>query len=165
MLYAEDIATHSAYKITSYNLGTTLELEEPGNVQTARDFRPLLITSTKADIFNSEFEESSSWAGETTPQTTSTNSIALAAQYNATQNISLLGAFGLTRNLWTPDIENYESESGWEANLGVIYKLLNNFSYEMHFGYMDTGNLFTERSSYSDVESIIMVSNRLTMSF
>ena len=87
------------------------------------------------------------------------------AQFNATKKFSLLGAFGLTRNLWAPDSINYENESSWEANLGVIYKLLNNLSYEIHFAYMDTGDLFTERSSYNDVESIIMVSNQLTMSF
>jgi hypothetical protein len=165
VLYAEDIATHNAYKITSYNLGTALELQKNKDIHTARNYHPLLITSTKADILNSEYDQSSSWGGETTPHITSTKGIALSAQYNATEKIALLGAFGLTRNLWTPDIIDYESESGWEANLGVIYKLLNNLAYEVHFAYMDTGDLFTERNSYNDVESIIMVSNRLTMSF
>ncbi len=70
-----------------------------------------------------------------------------------------------TKNLWSPDSINYGNESSWEANLGVIYKLMNNLSFELHFAYMDTGDLYTRRSSYSDVESIIMVSNRLTMSF
>lgn len=67
--------------------------------------------------------------------------------------------------MWTPDNVEYENESSWEANLGFIYKLVNNLSYEVHFGYMDTGDLFTDQSSYSDVENIIMVSNQLTMSF
>jgi hypothetical protein len=30
---------------------------------------------------------------------------------------------------------------------------------------MDTGDLFSDKSTYADVESIIMISNRLTMSF
>ena len=58
---------------------------------------------------------------------------------------------------------NYDSS--WEANLGVIYKLFNNFSYEMHFGFMDTGDIFKKSNAYSDVESIVMISNQLTMSF
>jgi hypothetical protein len=30
---------------------------------------------------------------------------------------------------------------------------------------MDTGDIFKERNAYTDVESIIMISNQLTMSF
>jgi hypothetical protein len=105
-----------------------------------------------------------SW-GEETPHLSNTSGIALSATINATPKIAVQGAFGVTRNLWSPDSLSYENESSWEANLGVIYKLLNNLSYELHFGYMDTGNLFTDRSSYTNVESIIMVSNQLTMSF
>lgn len=165
VLYAGDTATHSAYRITSYNLGADLELNDKVRLLPKQNYQPLLITSTKADILQNEYEGSASWNGETSVTTPRTNSIALSAQYNATQKVSVQGAFGITKNLWTPDIADYESESGWEANLGVIYRVLNNLSYEMHFGYMDTGKLFSERSSYSDVENIIMISNRLTMSF
>lgn len=165
LLYAGDTETHRAYKITSYNLGADFELRDGATIPPGKNYQPLLITSTKADILNNEYEGSASWNGETSVTTTQTNSVAVSAQYDATQKISLQGVFGITRNLWTPDIADYESESGWEANLGVIYKVLNNLSYEMHFGYMDTGKLFSERSSYTDVENIIMISNRLTMSF
>ncbi len=165
LLYAGEAESHRAYKITSYNLGTGFELH--GNVSSSpgSNYQPLLITSTKADILNNEYEGSGSWNGDSSVTVARTNSLAVSAQYDATHKISLQGAFGITKNLWTPDIADYESESGWEANLGVIYRILNNLSYEMHFGYMDTGKLFSERSSYTDVENIIMISNRLTMSF
>jgi len=165
MLYAGEVESHRAYRITSYNLGADFELR--GNIPDSpgANFQPLLITSTKADILNNQYEGSASWDGDTSVTTAPTKSLAVSAQYDATQKVSLQGAFGITRNLWTPDIADYESESGWEANLGIIYKVLNNLSYEMHFGYMDTGKLFSERSSYTDVENIIMISNRLTMSF
>lgn len=161
---AEDIKTHNVYKVTSYNLGAILDQQETSDKRLSANFSPLLITSSASDILNSEHEGTVSWV-ETDSHTANTRGIAVAAQFNATQNFAFLGAIGLTRNLWAPDSINYENESSWEANLGVIYKLLNNLSYEIHFAYMDTGDLFTERSSYSDVESIIMVSNRLTMSF
>ena len=38
-------------------------------------------------------------------------------------------------------------------------------AYEVHFGYMDTGDLFQEVDTYSEVESILMISNQLTLSF
>ncbi len=162
---SEEIQTHSAYKVTSYNLGAILDMQDaPTKKKFSHNFSPLLITNSTSDILDNEHEGSVSWV-ETDSHTANTRGIAVAAQFNATRNFALLGAFGLTKNLWAPESMNYENESSWEANLGVMYRLLNNLSYEIHFAYMDTGDLFTERSSYSDIESIIMVSNRLTMSF
>jgi hypothetical protein len=162
--HAEGKTTHSAYKVTSYNLGAILGAQETESSRYSSDFKPLLITSGASDILNSEHEGKVP-LGEETSHPSNTSGIALSATINASQKIAVQGAFGVTRNLWSPDSLNYENESSWEANLGVIYKLLNNLSYELHFGYMDTGNLFTDRSSYTNVESIIMVSNQLTMSF
>lgn len=161
---AGDLQTHSIYKVTSYNLGAILDMQESSKSKFSSSLNPLLITNTTADILDNGYDRTVSWV-ESDSHTASTRGIAVAAQFNASSKISLQGAFGLTKNLWTPDSVNYENESSWEANLGVIYKLLNNLAYEVHFAYMDTGDLFTERNSYGDVESIIMVSNRLTMSF
>ena len=161
---AEDLQTHSIYKVTSYNLGAILDVQESSKSKFSGSFNPLLITNTTADILDNGQDRTVSWV-EADSHTASTRGIAVAAQFSATRKFALHGAFGLTKNLWTPDSINYENESSWEANLGVIYKLLNNLAYEVHFAYMDTGDLFTERDSYNDVESIIMVSNRLTMSF
>ncbi|MCP4340939.1 MAG: hypothetical protein GY799_19140 [Desulfobulbaceae bacterium] len=162
--YAADFNAHSAYKVTSYNLGAIKDL--PGNAALSQssDFNPLLITNTTADVLNSEHQRTVS-LDDTAPDSFNLNSIALSAQFDATKNISLQGTFGVTRNLWTPDLMGSVDGSSWEANLGVIYKLLNNLSYELHFGYMDTGDLFNDRSSYSDVENIIMISNQLSLSF
>lgn len=163
-LCAEGLDTHSAYRVTSYNLGALLNAQGDEFSQTSQNFKPLLITSGAADILNNKHEGTVSW-GEAAPRTSNISGIAVSAEFNATENLSVQGTFGLTRNLWTPDSIDYESESSWEANLGVIYKLLGNLSYELHLGYMDTGDLFKNRSSYTDVESIIMVNNRLTLSF
>ncbi|MFT5700293.1 MAG: hypothetical protein ACI8ZB_003167 [Desulforhopalus sp.] len=156
--------THHAYKVTSYNLGAILDFHKKSSLFETGNFNPLMITSTTSDILNSELQPSVSWV-ETISHNSSSKGIAFSAQYEATDKISFQGAFGITRNLWTPDNVEYENESSWEANLGFIYKLVNNLSYELHFGYMDTGALFNNQSSYSDVENIIMVSNQLSMSF
>jgi hypothetical protein len=163
-LQAGETDTHHAYRVTSYNLGAILDFHKKNSLFESGNFKPLMITSTASDVLNNELQPTVSW-GETVPHTTSSKGIALSAEFEATENIMVKGAFGITRNLWAPESIDYENESSWEANLGFVYKLVDNLSYELHFGYMDTGNLFTEQSSYSDVENIIMVSNRLTMSF
>jgi hypothetical protein len=162
--HAGENSTHSAYRITSYNLGAIADNEKSASSSYSTDFKPLMITGNASDILNSE-HVGRVFLGEAMTPASNTRGVAVAATFDASQNISLQGAFGVTRNLWSPDSLNYEKDSSWEANLGVIYKLLNNISYELHFGYMDTGNLFNDRSSYTNVESIIMISNQLTMSF
>ena len=159
----QDFGTHSAYKVTSYDLSALLNDKNETSSRFFLDFKPLLITSNVADILSSEHFGKVS-LGKDSPDAVA-DGVALSATFDATKKISVQGAFGLTRNHWASDTLNFESESSWEANLGVIYKLLDYLSIELHFGYMDTGSLFTDRSSYSNVESIIMVSNQLTLSF
>ncbi len=162
--WAEDLGTHSAYKVTSYNLGTIVDDQNRSVSHYVTDFNPLLITSTTSDVLQNE-HVGRVFLGDTATSSTNARGVALSATFDATKKISLQGAFGVTRNLLVPESLKYENESSWEANLGVIYRLLGNVSYELHFGYMDTGTLFNDRSSYTNVESIIMISNQLTMSF
>jgi len=157
---AADLETHSVYRVTTYDLGTFLgETEESG--LRIRNYEPLLITGTKADIFTGDPVANTSLAAR--PDKESIKGFAISAEYSATNNFTVQGALGFAQNKW--ETNNVSGEASWEANLGVIYKFLDNLSYEIHFGYMETGDLFKERSTYSDIENIIMVSNKLTMSF
>lgn len=157
---AEEPITHSLYKVTTYNLGTSLDFQDfsPINIQ---KYKPLLITGSKADILGAD--QYRELGHETSADKAATNGFAVAAEYSPLSKLALQGVIGVTKNSWDPSNANHESS--WEANLGVIYKMFKNLSYEMHFGYMDTGDLFKERNTYTDVESIIMISNQLTMSF
>lgn len=157
---AEEPASHSLYKVTTYNLGTSVDFQDFTAVK-IRNYEPLLITGTKSDILDSDQFKNTSLG--TSENKTATDGFAIAAEYSPTASIALQGVVGITKNSWDPNISKHDSS--WEANLGVIYKMFKNFSYEVHFGYMDTGDLFKERNTYKDVESIIMVSNQLTMSF
>lgn len=157
---AEDFETLNVYKLTSYNLGTLLNSQESGGMD-LYNFEPLLITSTKADILTGLNPSPDHLS--TTPDPNNVMGFAIAAEYSASPQLAVQGVFGMAKS--NLDINSGDSYSSWEANLGVVYRLLDNLSYEVHFGYMETGDLFKERSSYSDSESIIMVSNKLTMSF
>ncbi len=160
-VFAQELETHSVYKVTTYNLGALLEDKNNPNLS-LRNYEPLLITSTKADILNNRAVVSQH--PNTTPTPNATRGFAISAEYSASPQIAVQGIFGVTKNnSW--ETQNLDQNASWEANLGLVYRFLDNLSYEIHFGYMETGSLLSERSSYSDVESIIMVSNKLTMSF
>jgi hypothetical protein len=159
---AADLNDHEIYKIVSYSFNPSNNLDESGNVKKINRFDPLLITRTKADLISGqphEIDHFSYTTGKTFAQ-----GFAVAADIHATPDLAFRGVIGITKSgIDTSMKANYDSS--WEANLGVVYKLFNNFSYEMHFGFMDTGDLFKKNNAYSDVESVVMISNQLTMSF
>lgn len=163
MATAADSETHRAFKVTSYDLGTIDNFQGKGPLA-SRNFQPLLITSSIADILNSGQQSTVSASGGIS-DLSPISSFAISGRFDATNTFSLQGAIGVTRNLWKPDLLGDLNDASWEANLGVIYRFFNNLSYELHFGYMDTGRVFSDRNSYSDVESIIMISNKITLSF
>ncbi|MEA3467879.1 MAG: hypothetical protein U9R57_06615 [Thermodesulfobacteriota bacterium] len=89
---------------------------------------------------------------------------AIRAAYAPTANITFHSSLGLTDTSKNRHID-YANRVGWEVDIGLAYKLFNNFAYEVHFGYMDTGELFQESRTYTDVDHITIVVNKLTMSF
>lgn len=157
---AEEPEMLSAYKVTTYNLGALMDFQGSSDIR-LRNYEPLMITSSKADMLNDQAASSNQLS--TTPDIGSSTGFAISAEYQPLSKFLVQGTFGMTRNNWNPGLD--EHESSWEANLGLVYRLLDNLNYEVHFGYMETGDLFRERNSYSDVENIIMVSNKLSMSF
>lgn len=159
---AEGMNDTPEYTITGYSFDYEAVTESEGGLKLETSlFKPLMITNSTSDIFGVDPFTSSllSPTSKSTPR-----GFAIAAEYLATPSLAFHGAIGVTKGNWETDI-SLNSESSWEANLGVVYRLFNSLAYEVHFGYMDTGDLFHNVSTYSDIESIIMVSNQLTLSF
>lgn len=154
---AANLDGHMQYRITSYSLSDG----RGGDSSITTDLGPLLITGSTASFLDDSSYFTTNLLED--PQQ-ATDIFALSADFLATPDLSVRGAFGIAKNQWR-SILDPDYEAGWEANLGVIYNVFNNISYEIHFGYMDTGDLFKERAKYTDVENIIMISNKLTMSF
>jgi hypothetical protein len=88
----------------------------------------------------------------------------IRAAYAPTSSITFHSSFGLTDIMEDTKLD-YTDRIGWEVDLGLAYKFLNHFAYEVHFGYMDTGELFRDSSSLNDVDNITIITNKLTMSF
>ena len=89
---------------------------------------------------------------------------AIRAAYAPTSAITFHSSIGLTDTLGNKELD-YTDRVGWEVDLGMAYRFLNHFAYEVHFGYMDTGELFKESNSFTDVDDITIITNKLTMSF
>lgn len=154
---AADLEGHMEYTIVSY----TLDSELLTGLQEAAQGN-LLITGSSSDILTDSMKNREDFGiGDFKP---ATDVLSLSAGFIATPDLALQGTIGVARNT-EKFIFDPENTSSWEANVGIIYKLFNNINYEVHFGYMETGDLFKEKDSYSDVENIIMISNKLSMSF
>lgn len=152
----------SDYRITGYTFDSDAVSEsESGLLFETSRFKPLMITSSTTDLFG-EDPFGSAFSSQTTGA--APHGWAIAAEYLPTPNLAFHGAIGVTSVAW--DSESRDSlQSSWEANIGVVYNFFNSLSYEVHFGYMDTGDLFQEVDTYSEIESILMISNQLTLSF
>jgi hypothetical protein len=163
-LWASESTEHQIYKLRYYTLGSVFNSDAGGQENSLNGYQSLLIMDKSSDILTSEYNSSVSMI-EAEGYSSNNSGVAFSARIDATDRISVLGAFGMNRNYLRTDGLERRNESSWEANLGLMFKFISNLSYELHLGYMDPGDLFTERSSYTDVEHVIMVSNRLTMSF
>ncbi len=156
--FAADEDTHSVYRVTSYHFGeSNLQKSNAGS----NPYGNLIITGTQADVLGDMNLDNDGLSPSA--KNSLISGFSLSAEYAPTSNIALIGSDGITTSNWEPGAE--DTHSSWEANLGIIYKIFNNVSYGVHFGYMDTGDVYREKNSYSDVESVIMVSNQLSLSF
>ena len=159
---AAELGETSDYRITGFTFDTDAVSESDGGLKFEPSrFRPLMITNSASDVLVGD-----PFVSELSAQTGkyAIHGFAVAAEYLATPNLAFHGAIGVTKGNWDAAAE-LDSESSWEANIGVVYNFFNSLAYEIHFGYMDTGDVFKLSDTYSDVDSIIMISNQLTMSF
>ena len=158
---ASNLETHSAYRVTTYSFGNITDFDSAIAVS-PQEYKPLMITGAAADVLTGQ-------QGLNAPSPIGSNpeaveGFAIAARFEAGKSLAVKSVFGMAHNMGTENLKS-ENRPSWEANLGVIYSLLPNLDIELHLGYMDTGDLFKNRSEYSNVDSIIMISNKLTLSF
>ncbi|MDR0476837.1 MAG: hypothetical protein LBH14_02720 [Desulfobulbaceae bacterium] len=159
--YVLNPETHSAYRVTTYSFGNITDFDSATAIS-PQDYGPLMITSAAADVLSGQQRFNSPTSIGSNPE--AVEGFAIAARFEAGKSLAVKSVFGMTHSMWSDNLKS-ENRSSWEANLGVIYSLLPNLNYELHLGYMDTGDLFKNRSEYSNVDSIIMISNKLTLSF
>lgn len=151
------------YKILAYSLSNGSKTYSEDNTSKSVSFHSLYISPEAMETVLNRDENRLN-----TPQIDINRStyqgFAIKAAYAPTPDITFHSSIGLTDTLENKDIA-YTDRVGWEVDLGLAYKIFNNFAYEVHFGYMDTGELFKESSRFTDVDDITIITNKLTMSF
>jgi hypothetical protein len=164
--YAQDLYDHELYKVVTYSFNDNTDSNGAVIPKKVDHFEPLMITRTKANLMSSQMpadDQNGFTTGRDLVQGM-VQGFAISADYNATPRLAFRGVIGVTKNTNDTSLR-LGFDSSWEANVGVVYKLFNNFSYEVHLGFMDTGDVFKSSSAFHDVENIVMINNQLTMSF
>ena len=136
---------------------------------TGTEFEPLyVLTGRTAGLLNRDQASSVYTAGITQA---GVHALVLAADYKVSDRLALHGAVGYAeadeavQTGGAASYANRDDEYGWEYNVGAAYKLLDNLTYEAHFGYLDTGDYFKSTATTDDTENVYILSHHLTMTF
>jgi hypothetical protein len=125
-------------------------------------FEPLyILTGRHTGMLNNDLFDN--YTG--TMSTAGVHAVVAAVDYAVSNQLSLHGAIG-----WAQADEEQavgqDDEYGWEYNVGAAYKLLDNLTYEAHFGYLDTGDFFNGAGNTPDItENVYVLTHSLTMTF
>ena len=159
---AEELSSHSPYSISTLNFNSS---DEPSGITNApKPYSLLLITGFNSHILENELNSDATVSG-VFDDFSSTKSFVLSGKYDASSRFAITGALGITQKLSTPLSQGYDSKSSLEVNLGIVYQFFDNVSYGFNFGYLDPGDVLSERANYSEDKAIIMISNQLSLSF
>ena len=126
-------------------------------------FEPLyILTGRHTGMLNNDL-----FSGRTTTMSNAgAHAFIVAADYAVSNQLSLHGAIGYAKADETNSIgANVDDEYGWEYNVGAAYKLLDNLTYEAHFGYLDTGDFFQNGDPNANTENVYILTHSLTMTF
>ncbi|MBU1233327.1 MAG: hypothetical protein KKD01_02460 [Proteobacteria bacterium] len=131
---------------------------------TGADFEPLyILTGTKTSLLNNDMGSDNEYG--TAARTAGAHGFVGAADIQATEKLGLHGALGYA--MAADEMAGYDSDYGWEADLGASYKLLDNLTYNLHFGYLASGDFFKLGSTEAGLETndITLLYNNLSMTF
>jgi opacity protein-like surface antigen len=126
-------------------------------------FEPLyILTGRHTGMLNNDI-----FAVNTAMTTAGVHAVIAAADYAVSNQLKLHGAIGYAQadEAETATYTNRDDEYGWEYNIGAAYKLLDNLTYEAHFGYLDTGDFFKSTATTDDTENVYVLTHSLTMTF
>jgi hypothetical protein len=132
---------------------------------TGDDFKPLyILTGDHTDLFNTDTANfTGNSAHESDIEGAGVHALVLHADYKASDKLTLHGALGYA--LADEEAAGWDDDYGWELNVGAAYKLLDNLTYEAHFGYLDTGDFFKEGNAATQTNDVYILSHHLTMKF
>ncbi|MBU1139592.1 MAG: alginate export family protein [Proteobacteria bacterium] len=129
---------------------------------TGADFEPLyVLTGAKVSLLNNDMGSSNDYGKAT--RTAGAHGLVAAADFQATEKLGLHGAFGWAKA--ASEMPGYDSDYGYEFDAGASYKLLDNLTYNLHFGYLVTGDFYQMGNAAVDTNDITLLYNNLSMTF
>ncbi|HIJ89427.1 MAG: hypothetical protein OEV89_01030 [Desulfobulbaceae bacterium] len=139
------------------------ELNAASSSGTGDLFEPLyILTGRHTGMLNNDL-----FSGHTaTLGNSGVHAVVAAADYAVSKELTLHGAIGWAK-ADEVSVANtlQDDEYGWEYNVGAAYKLLDNLTYEAHFGYLDTGDYFNGNTTVDTTNNIYLMTHSLTMTF
>lgn len=134
------------------------------NGGTGNDFEPLyVLTGAKTSLLNNDMGSNNIYG--VAARTAGVHGLVAAADFQATEDLGLHGALGWAKA--ADEVQGVDSDYGWEVDLGASYKLLDNLTYNLHFGYLASGDFFKLGSTAPglDTNDITLLYNNLSMTF
>jgi len=131
------------------------------------DFQPLyILTSPYSNITTSQtggYGFVMENLGGTNVHNTGAKAYVLAADYQVDPELALHAAVGMAYADKTA--AGVDDEFGKEFDLGLKYQIMSNLAYELHLGYLWTGDLFKQGASNYHTDDIYQIDHSLTLSF
>ena len=127
---------------------------------TGTEFTPLyILTGRQTGLLN---QDQAGGVYSMLMNQTGVHAVVAAVDFAASDRLTLHGAIGWAQA--DDEFNGQDDEYGWEYNVGAAYKLLDNLTYEAHFGYLDTGDYFKFGDAL-DTENVYVLTHHLTMTF
>jgi len=132
---------------------------------TGSDFEPLyILTGYAMNILNGDLGPN---PVGTAVRTSGVHAVVALADFKASEDLTLHGGLGWGKAAdtdWMMDSAQ-DDDYGWEVDLGLSYKLYDNLTYDLHFGWWLVGDFAEIGTANLDTEDIYLVSHHLTMKF
>lgn len=132
---------------------------------TGADFEPLYImTGYEANVLNGDLGPT--FLG-TSVRTSGAHIVAAVADFKASEDLTLHGGIGWGQAADTDWLNplGVDEDYGWEIDLGLAYKLYDNLTYELHFGWWMVGDFAELGVLNLETEDVWLLSHHLSMKF
>lgn len=132
------------------------------------DFEPLYILTGNATNILNGYRGAN--AVGSAVRTAGAHAIVALADYAASEDLTLHGGIGWGKadedsvSLAPGLVVEVDDDYGWEFDLGLAYKLYDNLTYELHFGWWAVGD-FAELGGIMESDDVLLLSHHLSMKF
>ena len=124
------------------------------------DFEPLyILTGSACNILNGDLGPN---LVGTAVRQSGAHAVVALADFKASEDLTLHGGLGWGQADEAPEM--VDDAYGWELDLGLAYKLYQNLTYEVHFGWWAVGD-FAELGGLTKSEDVYLLSHHLSMKF